>query len=468
MPSGSFAAQCGSTLTENNWLRSWTNELYLWYDEVTDRDPALSTTPDYFALLKTTATTPSGKPKDKFHFTYATSAWLALSQSGVSAGYGAEWAVIARFPPRRIVVAYTEPNSPATAAGVNLARGAEVLAVDGVDAVNDNTQTGVATLNAGLFPAASGETHSFTVRDLGASTPRTFTMQSANVTLTPVQNVAPITTASGPVGYMLFNDHIATAESALITAIDTLKAANITDLVLDIRYNGGGYLDIANELAFMIAGSGPTAGRTFEQIVFNPKYPTTDPVTGQALAPIPFHTTTQGFSVSSGQPLPALNLPRVFVLTGTGTCSASESIINSLRGVGVQVIQVGATTCGKPYGFYPQDNCGTTYFSIEFKGVNAIGFGDYTDGFSPGNTAGVAGTLVPGCSVADDFAHALGDPAEGRLAAALGYRMSTTCPAPSGFAPPSVKSSVRSALVPEADDGLMSKSPWRENRMLRR
>src|SRR5437660_5485940 len=114
LSSASFVAQCaaprsgidpttgqpfrdvqGSALTENNWLRSWTNDVYLWYDEVTDRDPALSTTPDYFALLKTIATTPSGNPKDKFHFTYATSAWLALSQSGVSAGYGAEWALIA-------------------------------------------------------------------------------------------------------------------------------------------------------------------------------------------------------------------------------------------------------------------------------------------------------------------------------------------------------------------------------------
>jgi carboxyl-terminal processing protease len=296
------------------------------------------------------------------------------------------------------------------------------------------------------------------VRDLGASTPRTFTMQSANVTLTPVQNVATITTASGPVGYMLFNDHIATAESALIDAVNTLRAASITDLVLDIRYNGGGFLDIANQLAFMIAGNGPTAGRAFEQIVFNPKH--------QTLAPFPFHSTTQGFSVPSGQPLPALNLPRVFVLTGSGTCSASESIINSLRGVGTEVIQIGSTTCGKPYGFFPQDNCGTTYFSIQFKGVNAVGFGDYTDGFSPSNTAGVAGTPVPGCSVADDLTHALGDPAEGRLAAALGYRASSTCPAPSGVAPPSALSGVRATGVPAAD-GLMTKPPWRENRLLR-
>jgi hypothetical protein len=57
----------------------------------------------------------------------------------------------------------------------------------------------------------------------------------------------------------------------------------------------------------------------------------------------------------------------VFVLTGGGTCSASEAFMNGLRGVGVEVIQIGSTTCGKPYGFYAQENCGTTYFSIQFR-----------------------------------------------------------------------------------------------------
>ena len=482
-PAANFAAQCaaprsgidpssgapfrdvqGSSLSENNWLRSWTNDLYLWYDEVVDRDPASYSTPDYFDLLKTGFSTPSGSPKDRFHFTMDTAEWVSFSQSGVSAGYGVEWALVARTPPRRIVVAYTEANSPATAAG--LTRGFEVMRVDGVDAVSDNSRAGIDTLNAGLFPAASGETHTFTVRDL-AGFWHDVTMQSANVTSTPVQNVATIATSSGPVGYMLFNDHIATAESELIDAVNTLKAGSVTDLVLDIRYNGGGYLAIASELAFMIAGSARTSGRTFEQVVFNRKHPTFDPVTGEVLAPLPFLSTAQDLSAPSGQPLPSLNLSRVFVLTGPGTCSASEGIINSLRGVGVQVIQIGSTTCGKPYGFYPEDNCGTTYFSIQFKSVNAAGFGDYTDGFAPGNTVGGFGTPVPGCSVADDFTHALGDPAEGRLAAALGYRNTSSCPAPSGFAPPSLRLSVQGTMISPAD-GLKSKSPWREIRILRR
>ena len=128
----------------------------------------------------------------------------------------------------------------------------------------------------------------------------------------------------------------------------------------------------------------------------------------------------------------------MYIITGSGTCSASESIINSLRGVGVTVYQIGSTTCGKPYGFYPTDNCGTTYFSIQFRGENAANFGDYTDGFSPANTTANIGTSVPGCSVADDFTHALFDPTEARIAAALSFRASNNqaCPAASGASDP--------------------------------
>ncbi len=478
-PSSTFAAQCasprsgtdpatgkayldvkGSANSENNWLRAWTQELYLWYREAPDLDPAAYATADYFNLLKTTATTPSGNPKDKFHFTYATPQWVALSQSGVEAGYGAQWVLISSRPPRQVIVAYTDPNSPATTAPTNLRRGASVLTVDGADVVNANDSNSVAILNAGLFPPAAGTSHTFSILDPGSSTPRTVTMVAVNVTSTPVQNVETLKAGGGTVGYMLFNDHIATSESQLVAAFSQLAAAGVSDLVLDIRYNGGGYLDIASEVAYMIAGPGPTTSKGFEKTIFNDKYPSKNPVTGQALTAVPFHNTSQGFSGPKNQALPTLNLPRVTVLTSDGTCSASESIMNGLRGVGVQVIQVGTTTCGKPYGFYPQDNCGTTYFSIEFQGVNAAGFSDYPDGFSPANTLTKPGVKIPGCSVADDFSHDLGDPAEGRLSAALGYIANQSCPA----APAIAESEAAST---SATDGFTAKSPWRQNRILR-
>jgi carboxyl-terminal processing protease len=460
----------GSTVDENNWLRSWTHELYLWYDEVTDVNPANYTTAQYFQLMKTTQTTSSGAPKDRFHFTYPTATWEALSQAGVQVGYGVQWAIIQGSPPRSVELAYLQPASalPPDTAAANLVRGDTLLAVDGVDVVNSNDQASINTINAGLSPSSAGETHTFTVEDPGSSTPRTVTLQAENVTETPVLLETTVTSPENgsTVGYILYNDQIATAESELISAIDDLKSKGVTDLVLDLRYDGGGYLDIASELAYMIAGPNQTAGETFEMQQFNNQYTTTNPVTGQPITPTLFHSTTQGFSTTSGQPLPTLNLTRVAVITGPDTCSASESIINGLEGVGVTVYQIGSTTCGKPYGFYPQDNCGTTYFSIEFQGVNAQGFGGYGDGFSPANSSPLTGVSVPGCSVADDFSHALGDPSEGRLAAALAYLanpQAATCPSPpTGIAAPT-NLTQRQLL-----ERIFVRSPLTQMRILRR
>ena len=63
-------------------------------------------------------------------------------------------------------------------------------------------------------------------------------------------------------------------------------------------------------------------------------------------------------------PLPNLGLNRVYVLASAGTCSASESVINGLRGIDVEVIVLGSSTCGKPYGFTAKDNCGLSYFPV--------------------------------------------------------------------------------------------------------
>jgi len=239
----------------------------------------------------------------------------------------------------------------------------------------------------------------------------------------------------------------------------------VVDLVLDLRYNGGGYLAIASELAYMIAGPTATAGKAFERLVFNDKVIARDPITGEPLAPIPFLATAQGFSSTAGAALPSLGLDRVFVLTGSGTCSASESVINGLRGIGVQVIQIGATTCGKPYGFSPSDNCGTTYFAIQVQGVNEQGFGSYGDGFVPG---GIGPAGVPGCAVADDFAHDLGDPAEARLAAALSYRETGRCPELATTTGTGTAVQALTAQAALAGEGEMVKSPWRQNRIVTR
>jgi carboxyl-terminal processing protease len=402
----------GTLADEKTFLRGWIDQYYLWYKEVPDVNPLnYSTAVDYFNVLKTTQTTATGQPKDKYHFTYATADWDALSSQGVELGYGISWSRnTGANLPRTWIASIVEPGSPSAAAG--LRRGDRLLTVDGVDFVNGGDQAAVDKINAGLFPEKANEIHRLTLDRSGATIDVTLT--AVAVASAPVKNTKVIDTPTGTVGYLTFDNHNEVSERALIDAITQLKTAGVTDLVLDVRYNGGGLLFIASELAYMIAGPAQTSGKTFEKPIYNDRF--------ADQAPYPFRSTAYGFQPSlaaAGTVLPTLNLKRVTLLTTGDTCSASESIINSLRGVDVEVNLIGGQTCGKPYAFTPVDNCGTTYFAIEFKGVNNKGFGDYADGFAPT------------CSVPDDLQHAVGDTGEGMLAAALRYRATGVCPAAS-------------------------------------
>lgn len=413
-----YPDQQGTAMHEKLWLRSWSNNTYLWYNEITDRDPYGYSVTGYFNMLKTDALTDSGSPKDNFHYTLDTAEFNSLVQSGVTSGYGIEWVFGNTTPPRSLIVAYTEPGSPAELAGVS--RGAMLIEVDGVDFVNTTTATGINIINAALFPEYSGSIHDFKFQT-PQGTVTEVRLTSADVASTPVQNVKILNNNSRKTGYFQFNSHIALAQEQLVNAITTFQNENISELVVDLRYNGGGLLALASQLGYMVAGDNNIQERFFEQTIFNDKI--------QPVQPTPFYNRVIDYqnSILTSQPLPTLGLSRVFVLTTEATCSASEAFINGLRGVDLDVIQIGETTCGKPYGYYPQDNCGTTYFTIQMKGVNAKQFGDYADGFTP-VPAPVYQADVKGCEVQDDLNHYLGDTDEGMLSTALYYMDNYSCP----------------------------------------
>ncbi len=218
----------GSLAVEKQWIRSYFNEAYLWYNEVPRVDPALPAfnTPstyesldNYFSALVVTS-------KDRFSFTYPTADWNALSQSGVSPGNGIEFVSDSRVPPRNIRIAYVEPGSGAAAAG--LQRGDVLFSVNGVSA-DDATQMGVSILNAAAFPqpSAIGNINSWTFTRGGAFLP-TVSLAVADVTKQPVLTTSVINTATGRVGYLVFNDHLATAEQQLIDAVNSFKAQGIS------------------------------------------------------------------------------------------------------------------------------------------------------------------------------------------------------------------------------------------------
>jgi carboxyl-terminal processing protease len=200
--------------------------------------------------------------------------------------------------------------------------------------------------------------------------------------------------------------------------------------VVDLRYNGGGYLALSSQLAYMVAGRAATINKTYDRLIYNDKLSDQNRSIGFYSETIDLRRLIGGDSIiNEGQPLPSLNLSRVYVLTTGSSCSASESFINALIGVDIEVIQIGETTCGKPYGFVSEDNCGLTYFTVQFKGENHKGFGDYADGLVPKQLPEAGKQYqVQGCPIKEDYQHALGDEQEILLASALYYQENNTCP----------------------------------------
>jgi hypothetical protein len=433
-----FPDQTGSTLEENFWLRSWSNETYLWNREITDQNPGNFSSPvGYFSQLKTFATTQSGENKDDFHFSQPTSEFLEQRNNQATSGYGARFVAVngQSAPPRDFRVLYTESNSPASEVvngQVRLPRGTKLIEIDGESVISGND---VDTLNNGLFPLTAGETHSFVVRYPGAASNTSFNLVSEDIAPEPVNRTKILNLQNGDkVGYMLFNTFSPFAsEKSLADAFADLSTQGIDDLVLDLRYNGGGLLAVAAQLGYMVAGDARTAGKTFELLQYNEDAMGTDPTSdsNEQVQPITFIDEGVGFSVAEGQKLSTVNLPRLYILSTGSTCSASEAVINGLRGIDVEIILIGDITCGKPYGFLPTSNCGETYYTIQFRGVNDKNFGDYSDGFVPDDNSFNFGERVKGCTIDDDINNELGDTNEALLKTALYYRENNSCPATS-------------------------------------
>lgn len=185
------------------------------------------------------------------------------------------------------------------------------------------------------------------------------------------------------IGYLVYASFDAGFDQELFDAFKEFKNKNITDLILDLRYNGGGHVMSANLIASCTAGTA-SQSKVFASYRYNDErmakeYNNKRPEELFAYSKYP----NLGISLSAG----GLNLPRVYCLIGNGTASASELVINALEGIGLDVILIGERTTGKNVGMESvdmevEDN---TYrvAPITFQTYNAQGFGDYENGFEP-------------------------------------------------------------------------------------
>lgn len=399
--SGGGPPPAACTVAEHKaWINDYMNEWYFWYRISPHPDPApYADAQSYFEAWLYTGSS-ADFPRDRFSGSQTTESFNRFFGDGATLGYGVAVAglELGRDGSLPLYVRHVEALSPAARGGV--VRGDQVISING----RPVSELIAADDFAALSAQQAGDTLTLVLRRGGSD--RSVSLRAEVFNLSPVTGATVLASRGGRrVGYVAVKDMISQALAPLETAFARFQAEGVQDVVLDLRYNGGGFLYTALALASMLAP--PTAEKKiFERLQFNDKR-------GSETEESTFFFSSQlQFSdgrYAEGTVLPRLNLPRVYVLTSASTCSASESIVNSLRGVDVEVVLIGANTCGKPYGFSRQDNCGLSYFPIEFQGTNQKGFGDYAGGFAPQ------------CAATDDFDRALGDTGEGMLATALAH-----------------------------------------------
>ena len=395
--SGSAPPTDCSVPGQKAWLGNYMNEWYFWYRISPQPDPApYADVQSYFDALLYTGSS-ADFPLDKYSGSQTTESFNRFFGDGATLGYGVAVAglELAGDGSRPLLVRHVEPLSPAAAQGVQ--RGDRVMLINDRAAGDFIAADDFSALTA----QQADDTLILTLRRNGVD--RTVTLRAKVFNLTPVTGTTVITTAGGRrMGYVAVKDMVSQALAPLETAFARFRAEAVNDLVLDLRYNGGGLVSTGGTLASYIAGTRGTRdnGLNYASLLYNDKRASSN-------------NQSYRFSTQSS----ALSLPRVFVLMGRRTCSASEQLINGLRGAGVEVVAVGEDTCGKPVGFLPTSACGRTYSVVNFESVNHLGQGRYFDGFAPT------------CAVAEDFSAAQGGNADPLMSAAKQAADTGVCPA---------------------------------------
>ncbi len=219
---------------------------------------------------------------------------------------------------------------------------------------------------------------------------KTITSTKTSFTVNSVLLADTLHLATGVVGHLVFDEFIAPSATELASAFAYFSGAGVNDLILDLRYNSGGYLDIAQQLTSYIAGNA-NAGSPFIKLIFNNRH------------------LDQNYTYPMLSSSYALTLSKVVVITTRETASASESVMNGLTPF-MNVVSLGDTTNGKPVGMSGGD-IGKKYFiaPVTFKYVNKDDQGDFFSGIAPAHL------------VSDDITRNFNDREELCLKAAISY-----------------------------------------------
>jgi len=346
-----------------NYVSEMMHDVYYWYKDVPAKINATSyvTIFDYFDAHLVS--------QDRWSWMMTGTDYLD-NKAGISTSYGATYSqAIDYYNDYAIRVRYVFPNTPLSENGVK--RGWELTHLNGTPVMD------LVRLNTFETEMAKAS-NSFTFKDL-AGVSKTFTASSRVISTrsflkTEVYTSAEFPGLPRPVGYFNYYTFNATMLSDIEQAMATFKTAGIKELILDLRYNGGGDGEATALLANYIAPS-TAEGKIVARREHNDKYSKYDSE----------ESTITRVKRLAG----SLNLDRLFILGSKGTASASEVILNGFKPL-MTVVQVGTTTYGKPNGMYvlpyPEEDYTSpdyVFLPICFFSVNSVGEGHYVDGIAP-------------------------------------------------------------------------------------
>jgi carboxyl-terminal processing protease len=346
------------------------NDLYLWYESMPTVDLVAIKNPDeYIDKVKYI--------KDRWSFTMSYTDLINLLENGSTTGWGSGLG----FDSHDILrILFVYDNSAMGKAGVK--RGWQIKSING-KAVSLMTDSEV---NSALRNPVNS--FGFISNDGSEST---LQMTRGTVVINSIQYSTIYRKAGKKIGYFVFSDFLGSSVKELNTLFNGFSGQGVTDLILDIRYNGGGTLDCADSLVAMLAGK-PYRDKVYNTLTYNNKH------------------TRMGYQSTIGLKSNSVLLDKLVVITTSSTASASELVISGLKPY-LNTRLIGSKTQGKPVGMNIEGDTklNLAVAPISFRNVNSQGYSDYFDG------------IPVDFEVKDNVSQDWGDPADACLTAALNF-----------------------------------------------
>ena len=369
------------------------------------------------AVLAGIKALPSTGGKDKYSFIDDGSVATQLGGAGEDYGFSANFDVT-----DLLRVKYVYPGSPADVKG--LKRGYQITKVNG-GGTSRSSSTDIANLNASIF--GNNPAISLTVLKPDNTT-QDIVINRGKYDIKPILFSNTYTVGAKKVGYIVFNSFTTNAVDALDAAFSKFSTDGVTELVVDLRYNGGGSVATSEAFTNLIAPASENGkimyttyfNKTMQdaqaRILENQKFYYTLP-NGKTELISAFDYSFKPTIAAGNQEVfkkrGSLAVTRVYFIVTGGTASASELLINNLKPV-MDVKLIGKTTYGKPVGFFSLRIDKNDLYIPQFQTKNQLDQGDYFSGMTVDK------------DVTDDLTKDFGNPAEKMLAQALYYSVNNT------------------------------------------